>query len=90
MIETGKNTAREELMTYLLVAGILLLGYLVSALLGYLMPDAAAKGLGFFVVSLSSYFVLWKKRRVGVVVAVGLSVLIGLLFFVGEFLLSRH
>ena len=84
------NKTREELMGYLMLAGILLMGYLMSALLGYFMAHATATGLGFFLVCVASYFVFRKKSRVGVLEGVGLSLLMGLLSFVGELLLSRN
>ena len=84
------NTIRKELMACLLLAGVLLMGYALSALLGHFIIRPAAKGVGFFTVSLLSYFILWKRRRVGVFAGIGLSILAGFLFVVGELLWPHH
>ena len=77
---------RREMVDGVILAGVLLTGYLVAALLGHFIPRSAAKGLGFFIVSIVSYLILGKRRRVGFLAGVGLSILIGLIAFVGELL----
>lgn len=84
-----RTNTTDALRTCVTLGGILLLGYVASAGLSYLMPRAAAKGLGFFAVSIAAYLVMWKRRRVEVFVAVILSIFVGLLFFLGELLWPR-
>ena len=92
MVTSAMATVRKELLVGLGVLAGLLAGDAISALLRRYLSGPEAKGLGFFAVSLTAYFILRFKRkaRFGLFQSLGLCLLVGLVALIGELFWPGH
>ncbi len=85
-------TAKKELMIGLAFLASLIIGELVSVWLKHYLSGPQAKGLAFFAVSLTAYFILRFKRqaRFSLFQSLGLCVLVALVALIGELFWPGH